>query len=1135
MRLKPGDEFRDPAPAARGSACDRCLYRVTGVVREAPWWGLYRGKKVFTSYHFGRRALEQTSEQESLDVFLKALQYPTPNDRESIKDLREQLFFECRRVLGRTRQSRGPQDGAGSEKVVGRPLSNLLPEPLDYLQVPNDRDVFEVPNPRQLIQYEPILVMEAVNGVPLDRWRAGQPSTPRVLRVLADLLDFLASVHAEGMLLNGLCPEVVWVGEDDRLHYLGSDRIIDAGKQQKQRRLYPPERYPAGFSPAELLAPGEPISPGTDLYGWAALAYFLLTGEGPEAITSFEDEHFARLEQVLQAVSGADLKEVGYLFRAGGPRFVHTWPDSLLGVLRECLRPQVAQRPAGREDLARLGSTARPRGVPAALAVHTGRMVEVLLAVRDLEPGLEMVVRRAADSLPQTPVEGQPVTRGPLVARAVDRKPGATEAYAVFTGITTGGEPIWSRPTAAPLLDLARPDRVLAFAELAAQEESSGDIPPRVLLLEELADATPAARALFDSSQPEVRRWAIRLLEGPLRHRKAREAARDLLLSRALGDSDAEVRQMALRALLQGERPPEVDLVVRVAQALGDGSVEAALAALARLPGLPPGAAGEATRRLEGERPVSCPVCGSDVRAAGLDEHLVRQHGHVSIGGPPLPYADALRTLWQRLVALRDEEAAVRLAGLFAERTGDRAVTAYRNAFEAQLQIHASALGPAGSEAEPAPAWRQLGACLAAHELSLLVCRELLAHAEPRLRMLARLALVPGVARRLAGKADAAAFRTSLDGLCPLEDAQTRQIVCRHLAGAGASKKAAREVAAELEQDRTAPCPHCNQPVRQRDERDHLRREHGIYELDGARLGWDEMLERLAARLLSDRQAPRLYVEVAGDRLNEAGVVRGLMAVLARLVPPSGGVPSLTAVAELPQASGAALQLLVGGHHRAGLALAAALGPGASLTLLERVAPLAGEPALSLEDRRQAVGLVLSSRNAEPGTAERAVDRYLGGQADPLLMSNLLDALEQVVGAHPIIEKRRRTVRATASARCPACQAVFDLAQMEEHVWQTHRLIVERGAWRPAWEVIAGWLDEYGRDGDDRHVQRALALANRDDDRKGAERLAQLARQKGLRSPLLAGPAWSGEGLRVAMWVVGMLLALGLVLWLLFR
>src|SRR5262249_3777870 len=154
-------------------------------------------------------------------------------------------------------------------------------------------------------------------------------------------------------------------------------------------------------------------------------------------------------------------------------------------------------------------------------------------ASRDLEPGLEIVVRRAAGFLPRTPDEGQLIAEGPLVSRVVDRKPlpgsvrgtPAPPAFsAVFTRVRTDRAPVFSHATPAPLLDLGRAEALLVFAEEAAREEPGVEMPGQALLLEELADATPVARVWLDSPRPEVRRWAIRLLEGQLRDRRTREA-----------------------------------------------------------------------------------------------------------------------------------------------------------------------------------------------------------------------------------------------------------------------------------------------------------------------------------------------------------------------------------------------------------------------------------------------------------------------------------------------------------------------------------------------------------------------------------------------------------------------------------
>jgi endogenous inhibitor of DNA gyrase (YacG/DUF329 family) len=1132
MRLTVGDEFRDPAPPqAKASGRDRPRYRVTGVLREERGFGLYEGKKVFTNFHFGRRDLEETADEESLDVLLKALIYPDLESRESVKELREQLFFECSRVLGRARQR------------SREPLSNLLPEPIDYLQIPNDRDAFAFANPRQTALYEPILVLERVRGLPLDRWLSEKkPSTVRILRVLGSLLDLLGAAHAEGLLLTSLAPADVWVNDDDRPHYLGSGFVLDAGRQQKQRKLYPPERYAAGFGPPELYGEGQTLDARTDLYSWAALAYFLLArddlgliakGQG-ERFVRFDDARLACLEPALRAVPSSSLSRIQHSFRVAGSRLAHTWPDGLLNVLRECLRPRPEDRPSSREALAGLWAGARPRPVPAALAIHRGRQVEVLIAARDLEPGLEMVVRRCAASFPRAPDEGDLITEGAMAGRALDRNPLPDAAcYAVFSRARTDAEPIYSLPTEAPLLSVGRPDVLLSFAEQVAASEPA-EWPPRVALLEELADANPVARALLGSPTALVRRWAVRLLEGQLKDRKTREEAREMLLTRGLADSDASVREACVRALFRGERRPEVDLVLRVATALGNGNLDASIAAARELTEIDEGVVAEVLRRLEGERPVPCPVCQQPVRAAGLNDHLVRGHNFVNLGGPPVPYGEALQELWRRLLAEQDARAAAQLVNLLVDRHADKAESMFRNAFEAQLGIHAAALGPF-DPAAPSPAWSRVAERLGEHELTQRVCRSLLTHADDRLRAVARLALIPLVAKRLAGKADNAAFLTSLEALCPGEPVPLRLAVCRQLAEAGASKKAAKEVAAALELDRDVNCPECGRAIRRREEAEHLRREHGLYEIEGARCPWDEALKRLMAALLAakpDRKAAGRYVEVASDRLKGADLAARMAADLANEARSRASPPPLERVAALSQAGDVFRRLIDDGNGRLALPLFAAMGKGASLTVLERAAALIADASLPGDERRQAAGLILTSRNAEAGTRERAIDAFLSGQGDPLLALELLDDLATAAPS-PAVEARRQRLYEQTTLPCPACQTVLNLKALQDHAWRAHGLVLMRGAWRPTWEAIGAWLDEYARTGDEMHLNRAQALALLDDPQLGRFRLGGLAASKGIRHPsLVALPQFSW---RTMGCVLAAVLAIAWLLWLLFR
>src|SRR5262249_33426703 len=157
------------------------------------------------------------------------------------------------------------------------------------------------------------------------------------------------AAHAEGLLLGSLAPADVWVNEDDRPHYLGSGFVLDAQRQQKQRKLYPPDRYAAGFGPPELYAEGQGLDARTDLYSWAALAYFLLPRDDlgliartqGERHVRFDDAILACVEPALRAVPSPALSAVQQYFRLSGSRFAHTWPDSFMAVLRECLRPSM--------------------------------------------------------------------------------------------------------------------------------------------------------------------------------------------------------------------------------------------------------------------------------------------------------------------------------------------------------------------------------------------------------------------------------------------------------------------------------------------------------------------------------------------------------------------------------------------------------------------------------------------------------------------------------------------------------------------------------------------------------------------------------------------------------------------------
>jgi hypothetical protein len=363
MKLLVGDRLSAPSPAGPPSGPAALalhapsLYRVTGIVQETRWYGLYEGKKVFHNFNFKTGSLEEAADEECLDVFLKTIVYPRLDDREFVKVRRDHARFEAKRCLGLRK-------------------TNLLPEPIDLLEVPNEQDEFTFPRPGQLSAREPVLVFAKVHALPVARWlQERQPALPRILRLLADLLGFVSLSHDEGLLLTGLGPVGVWVDDMDRLHYLATDTMIEAARQEKWRDVFPADRYPAGFSAPETSVANTTLDVRADLYSWAALAYFLLSGESPVKIAReqgagrharFTHEHFARLHRHLEGMAEADVAGFGERLLVGGPRFVRSWPDGFLAGLSRCLEQRPENRPGSVEVLLSEWHAPRPRPVIAA-------------------------------------------------------------------------------------------------------------------------------------------------------------------------------------------------------------------------------------------------------------------------------------------------------------------------------------------------------------------------------------------------------------------------------------------------------------------------------------------------------------------------------------------------------------------------------------------------------------------------------------------------------------------------------------------------------------------------------------------------------------------------------------------------
>lgn len=132
------------------------------------------------------------------------------------------------------------------------------------------------------------IVMEYIHGVPLDAWMQSQKMKPgQILDALRPVADALTLLHKQGVVHRDLKPDNMLVEAD------GTIRLIDFGAAMRLEKHSETVILSRGFAPAEQY--GKEYGrqgPWSDVYGLAAVLYFLLTGKVPdEAILRKNQDH----------------------------------------------------------------------------------------------------------------------------------------------------------------------------------------------------------------------------------------------------------------------------------------------------------------------------------------------------------------------------------------------------------------------------------------------------------------------------------------------------------------------------------------------------------------------------------------------------------------------------------------------------------------------------------------------------------------------------------------------------------------------------------------------------------------------------------------------------------------------------
>ena len=1104
MKLHVGQRLRGTATGGQPGG-----YVVTEVVAETPWYGLYAGKKIFANFDFAAKRVRETDNKEWLDVFLRTVRYPILNDPGYVSRRRELARAEVRRL--------------------GVRRSNLWPEPLDLLEIENSQDRFGFEESAPM--GEPVAVFARPHGKLLGEWLMNPAPGIALLAVLAEVLDFIAQAHAEGLLLNGLGPATLLIDRAERVHYLGGDLAVEEDlarglDQAGWLRLYPTDRYPRGFAPPECYqGRGDRRS---DLYSWGALAFSLLTGIRPWQVAleqgrswaTFQEPHFTRLEQALLELPGQSVASWADQLGLQPEKLQKGWPSSLMGLFRRLLHADPRHRPGSvPELLAWMEQAPPPLEGPVVAFFRQEGQVRVFLELANPDAKDQLIVRRGVGVPPPNYHDGTRIYAGPYTPWVDDLQVPLTPEpiyYSAFLQPVGGGQP--SLAASAEVRE-SSPEALRRWAEEFAEAAE----PPRALALAFHAlGSLVVAEALMASAAAPVRGWAALglapLLRGPDR------AKAENLLARALRDSAPGPRLQAARVLLEAANPNDDAFALSLLHALGQNDVDDSLDALQTLRqrGVRPEQLARLLPVLEGERPATCPACHIRLPHRQREEHLRSVHGYLDVAGHLLPRDQAMPRLWDRVFHQADHEAHEKLLHLFGPD-----MHGYVMALEMDLSRRPGfslsgnqTLSPEEVPIPIKPYWTSLRQTSA----PLQAGKQLLRSTLPLARAIGRETVLPLLAEPFTrGVVKADDLRRDIEQLCPGPDLlDERLILARSLAAQGVDSDAVESCLAEIQLDRSVVCDQCGAQLRLGDFDAHLRRVHGVFQFRGQRQSYEQtraLMIDAVCNLRPDRKAFDALVELAGDRHphkagphltnwlcykirtlpreRRAAVIEGVAQLLAEASDLAQLLPALTQ----PQRQ-AELQLV---SRRLALAAAARCAHVLPAGALSTLKPLLVDKTLSRQTRQDAVvGLLAAVGNAGPRATE-ILAAYVGPTGKLRGIAKLQE-LEKRLGQLDVLDAAIARLEDQVRMDCPRCGVELQRKDMIPHLWDKHRLVLEGRRVREPWHQIADWIIDYRLEKDAAVLEKCRELALRVDPGQGRERLERLLLCQGLadRTTLLA-------------------------------
>ena len=309
--------------------------------------------------------------------------------------------------------------------------------------------------------------------------------------------------------------------------------------------------------------------------------------------------------------------------------------------------------------------------------------------------------------------------------------------------------------------------------------------------------------------------------------------------------------------------------------------------------------------------------------------------------------------------------------------------------------------------------------------------------------------------------------------------------------------------AAAAATEATAVCPECRRPLPARLLEAHLRQAHRVYTFRGARRPYTETLAALLDALAApapDAEAWAMLKAVAdeeqkeraafflttllGQRLSRVEPERRAAVVdaLARLLVAQGVTPVLTAMLASDAESAA--------RHLA-LAVMAHWDGTLEPNLLQPLRGLVLDRRLPVDAQVGAMATLLRSVGPESLLAKEFLQKFVGGVGKAKAIDRLR-LLAERAGPSAAIDALCGELEEQLRMTCPRCAVQLRKPDMEQHLWDEHRLVLDGRRVREPWGLIDEWARSMGGKADPEVMERCRALAARLDPGAGAARLRRV-------------------------------------------